>query len=466
MKRKLNSKKSGNYKFFIPPKLSSSLAEEVCSPLWKKIISSIENQEVETILEIVKGIDTCKGILHLPHPFLDGVDTFPVTSMRQGMCNFIFFHDSTKRHRWILCQSTSFVDAIFSETHSGKHNSSPNDNQILNHINRVIKNYNKAGLTQNWAEQAIFSGYLLDQLRPYHHFYDQLKWLVHLETKMPVISNNSFFIPRNLKKRTLSTRNQPTFSMFPLVIGSTQLGTKLDKYTDEMEKVVHDDSLKGLHRAMIDYGWKKAINALKKLTGKHRTLTLWFGISGQKRIWIDQEDFLPTLVQQLKPWYDCFVFLIDGYTQYEDTKYHPITDSSSRGISQDHEIVNSIRQKLLPFSNTSVVNLVGKTYRRKIQQCQFIDFFVANAGAGQLIPHRFCKKPGILHSNEKHCVFSMGIDNSSVRLVDKSLVEDVGDLFYKGKKKRAHTGVGNISYSINPQIVLDMLIEMLNLNVK
>ena len=58
MKKKLNSKKPDKYKFLIPPKLSSSLTEEVCSPLWKKIISSIENQEVETILEIVKGIDT------------------------------------------------------------------------------------------------------------------------------------------------------------------------------------------------------------------------------------------------------------------------------------------------------------------------------------------------------------------------------------------------------------------------
>ena len=458
MKKKLNSKKPEKYNFFIPPKLSSSLAEEVCSPLWKKIISSIENQEVEIILGIVKGIDTCEGILHLPHPFIDAVDTFPVKSMRHGMCNFIFFHDSTSRHRWILCQSTSFVDAIFSETHSGKHKSSPNDNQILNHINRVIKNYNKAGLTQSWAEQAIFSGYLLDQLRPYHHFYDQLKWLVHLKTKKPIISNNSFFIPKSLKRRTPSTTDQPTFSMFPLVIGSTQLGTKLDKYTDEMEKVVHDDSLKGLH------GWNTAINKLKKLTGKKRTLTLWFGISGQKRIWVEQEDFLPTLVENLKPWFDSFVFLIDGFTQYEYTDGQPIKGSKSTPIGQDLVVVDSIRHKLLPYSNASIVNLVGQTYRKKIQRCQSVDFFIANAGAGQLVPHRFCKKPGILHSNEKHCVFSMGINNTTVKLVDKSLVSDVGNLFASDRRKKADvSGSGLISYSIHIEVVINMIITMLNL---
>ncbi|MCB4377386.1 hypothetical protein [Synechococcus sp. MU1650] len=458
MKKKLNSKKPEKYNFFIPPKLSSSLAEEVCSPLWKKIISSIENQEVEIILEIVKGIDTCEGILHLPHPFIDAVDTFPVKSMRHGMCNFIFFHDSTNRHRWILCQSTSFVDAIFSETHSGKHKSSPNDNQILNHINRVIKNYNKAGLTQSWAEQAIFSGYLLDQLRPYHHFYDQLKWLVHLKTKKPIISNNSFFIPKSLKRRTPSTTDQPTFSMFPLVIGSTQLGTKLDKYTDEMEKVVHDDSLKGLH------GWNTAINKLKKLTGKKRTLTLWFGISGQKRIWVEQEDFLPTLVEHLKPWFDSFVFLIDGFTQYEYTDGQPIKGSKSTPIGQDLVVVDSIKKKLMPYSNASIVNLVGENYRKKIQHCQSVDFFIANAGAGQLVPHRFCKKPGILHSNEKHCVFSMGINNTTVKLVDKSLVRDVGNLFASDKRKKADlSGSGLISYSIHIEVVINMIITMLNL---
>ena len=134
------------------------------------------------------------------------------------------------------------------------------------------------------------------------------------------------------------------------------------------------------------------------------------------------------------------------------------------GISQDLEIVNSIRQKLLPFSNTHIVNLVGQTYRKKIQQCQSVDFFIANAGAGQLTPHRFCKKPGILHSNEKHCVFSMGINNTTVKLVNKSLVNDVGNLFTKGKNIEAKpAGLGFISYSIDVQVIVNMTADMLKL---
>lgn len=465
MKEDFPSKKLIKQQIQIPSKLPSSLCRETRSPFWKKIIHSIENKEVETILEIVKTIDKQKEILCLPHPFLKSIDTFPAKSIRQGMCNYVFFYDSSSQNPWILCQCTSFVDAIFSSTYSGKHRSSANENVILNSIKQVFKTEYKSDSKPSRIEKAMFSGYLLDQTRPYHHFYDQLKWLVHLQTKKPIVSEKSFFVPKSFKRTPILSKKHPTFSMFPLVIGSNQLGIKLDTYSNQMEKVVYEDSLKDLYGGIINYRWSQVISAFKRIPAKNKTLTLWFGISGQKRIWVEQEDFLPALVHQLKPWFDTFVFLIDGYTQYEYTSDHPIQRSKSNGINQDLEIVNTISQKLLPFPNAHVVNLVGQTYRKKIQQCQSVDFFIANAGAGQLIPHRFCKKPGILHSNEKHCVFSMGINNTTVRLVNKSLVNDVGNLFAKGKNGGSNSaGIGFISYSIDPQVIVNMTADMLKLD--
>ena len=461
MKEDFDSKHSSKSNIHIPSKLPSSLARNVCSHFWKNIIDSIENKDVETVLEVVKTIDRQKQVLCLPHPFIEGIDTFPFKSIRQGMCNFIFFNDATHKNQWILCQCTSFVDAIFSEKYSGKHKLSTDQNVILNSIKQVAKKERNSNLNKFEIQTAVFSGYALDQTRPYHHFYDQLKWLVHLNSTRSIICNKSFFIPRRFKKRVIDTKKQPTFSMFPLVIGSNQLGIKLDKYSDEMEKVVYRDSLKDLYGGTFKYRWKQAINAIIKPPKENRTLTLWFGISGQKRIWVEQEEFLPALVEQLKPWFDSFTFLIDGFTQYEYIDGHP---NDSTGVNEDQKVVNSIKQQLIPFTNVSVVNLIGQTYRKKIQQCQSIDFFIANAGAGQLIPHRFCKKTGILHSNEKHCVFSMGINDTTVKLVDKSLVKDVGNLFAKGKNKKANkSGIGFISYSIRIQDVIDMAIEMLSL---
>ena len=466
MKKNICSDSLYHYKVHIPAKkLPSSLAQELCSPLWRNIIQSIENNDVDAVFKLVERIGEQKENLILPHPFVENVETFPVNSLRQGMCNFIFFNDQSTNHPWILCQCTSFIDAIFSETYSGKHRSSANDLVILKAIKMAFKTekLNKAKILCT-TEKAVFSGYLLDQTRPYHHFYDQLKWMVHLQNDQPIASKKSFFAPKYFKKRKSITSKQTTYSMFPLVIGSNQLGIKLDKYSDKMEKIVKEDSFKGLRGGILHYRLNQVLYALKRITNKNKTLTLWFGVSGEKRMWIEQEEFLPALVQQLKPWFNSFVFMIDGFTQYEDNNYHPVTDCQSSGIMHDLEIVNAIKKKLLPFSNVSIINLVGKTYRKKIQQCQFADFFIANAGAGQLVPHRFCKKPGILHSNEKHCVFSMGIDNTTVKLVDKSLVTDVGNLFATSEKmKQNKNRVGLISYSIQEQVVIDMMINMLSL---
>jgi len=229
-----------------------------------------------------------------------------------------------------------------------------------------------------------------------------------------------------------------------------------------MEKIVYQDSIKSLNKSLINYQYNQVIKKIKDFLGYGKTFTLWFGISGQKRIWIEQEDFLPALVERLNPWFDSFVFLIDGFTQYEDSKYSLIQGSKATSVNQDLEVVDSIQKRLLPFSKVSVKSLVGQTYRRKIQQCRSVDFFIANAGAGQLVPHRFCKKPGILHSNEKHCVFPTGINNTTARLIDKSSVKDVGNLFSNGKRAET-SGSGLISYSINIQTMIKMVVEMLEL---
>ena len=61
-------------------------------------------------------------------------------------------------------------------------------------------------------------------------------------------------------------------------------------------------------------------------------------------------------------------------------------------------------------------------------------------------------------------VFSpAGINNTTVKLVDKSVVKDVGNLFAKGKRAEK-SGTGLISYSIDIQIVINMIKNMLKLN--
>ena len=450
------------YKFKVPSRLSDTLGQDVTNTRWKKIIKAIENKQVEEVIEEAKSIGE-KTAISLPHPFKEDVNTYAIRNVRKGMCNFIFFIDDDLQHPWILCQCTSFIDAIFTEEYSAGHQLSPNSETITKSAKRIIKDKDNICFVKSRNKRIKFSGYILDQTRPYHHFYDQLKWLIHLETKKVITSHKSFFIPSHYKIKENTKPNYNSVSMFPLVIGSNQLGTKLDIYSDKMEKTVYEDSTKDLYSSNLLTKLKKQLNALKKIRNKNRTLTLWFGISGQKRIWIEQENFLPLLVQQLRPWFSTFVFIIDGFTQYENTSVDQSNTSKATPINQDMKIISSIRKNLLPYSNTTILSMVGKTYRKKIQQCESVDLFIANAGAGQLVPHRFCKKPGILHSNEKHCVFPMGINNVTVKLVDKSLVKDVGNLFATSKGKE-RSGAGLISYSIDSQVIINMVKEILKLN--
>ena len=126
-----------------------------------------------------------------------------------------------------------------------------------------------------------------------------------------------------------------------------------------METAVYNDSLKSIRGGAINYRLKQLIKRLEVISGRKKTLTLWFGITGQKRIWIEQEDFLPTLVERLSPWFDSFVFLIDGFTQYEDNAYVAIRGSKETPVNQDLEVVDSIRQKLVPFSNEFSHNIMS-----------------------------------------------------------------------------------------------------------
>ena len=99
MEENFAQEKEIKHKIHIPRKLPSSLVRKTQSPFWKKLVKSIEKNEVKTVLEIVKTIDKQKGFLCLPHPFVKAIDTFAARSVRQGMCNFIFFYDSNNENQ-------------------------------------------------------------------------------------------------------------------------------------------------------------------------------------------------------------------------------------------------------------------------------------------------------------------------------------------------------------------------------
>ena len=63
----------------------------------------------------------------------------------------------------------------------------------------------------------------------------------------------------------------------------------------------------------------------------------------------------------------------------------------------DIEVYQSIVQKLNAIDNVKVINLVGLTYSKKIEEFNTVNFFVANSGTGALVPSLFEEVVGIFH---------------------------------------------------------------------
>ena len=446
---KLKEKRVEKLQLKVPQELSRNLRSQVKSDYWKTILTSIENKNTEVILNELKRIDQKQGLFKLPHPFFENLDTWAVGSIREGMCNYIFFADKNHQQTWVMCQCTDFVDAIFSKEFSGKHQAAPAD-AVFHTAKGVFQRMAwDHQMKTNFNEHQELAGYRLDQQRPYHHFYDHLKWFIAINTRRDIKQTQSFYLPSTAGFRDPKNSKTIESHLFPAVIGSDQLGMVIDKHTLNMEAAI----IRDIER-QNPAGMKKS-----RIT-KHKHLTIWHGISAQKRIWVEQAELIPALVQELQCDYRSFTFIIDGYTDFDYCDLAGGEYETPKSVLEDQEIFRSIQSTMRDYKNVIVKSVIGMTYKEKIVACRDqVDFFIANAGAGQIVPHRFCKKRGILHSNQSHCVFPSGIQgNDRVRFIPKSNVKDVGNIFEEFKHQQ---GTGLVSYSIEPLFVARLAKSML-----
>ena len=159
-----DDKISIKFKFQVPSKLPDTLSRDLINHRWKRIIAAIENKRVEEVLEEVKSIGKNNNIITLPHPFKEDIVTYATKSTREGMCNFIFFVDENHLYPWILCQCTSFVDAIFTNESSAGHKLSTNGTTIIKSAKKILeKKIIFAELIRERKEQNFQALYLIKQ---------------------------------------------------------------------------------------------------------------------------------------------------------------------------------------------------------------------------------------------------------------------------------------------------------------
>lgn len=355
------------------------------------------------------------------------VKTRAVYSVQLGMTNFVFMIDNEGRHPWIIGQCQFLIDIAITEdsVYTGFY-----DNSYL-----FFPHFKKLSFVNpdDIFYRDVGFGFRLSQVRPYHYFYDHFRFFLEFGWGVKSVDrSSSFFIPENISSiDECAVKNEKKVFLFPSVIGDNYVSSEssdlVRKLDEKMERIVCKESLSVSHDLPVFDDRRKAV--------------VWFGITGQKRSWLEQIEACVNIVNCLVGYFEKVIVYIDGMTAKQG-----LEDLNS----EDDTVFRKIKKYLSTVEAVELNSLVGLDYRKKILLCSSVDIFIANAGTGCMVPLKFLKKPGVLHSNTKFSTFSEG--GGYVKFTDKRFTLDVGE-----KKSPAAL----LSYHIPWQHVFNLAAEVL-----
>lgn len=371
-------------------------------------ISDLMEFEVEKVrsffLDIINKKEFC-----LLSP-VTGIETFAQSSRRQGMANVITFSDRLGGNVWFLLQVTRFVDGYLCSNEIVNVLGNP----IIDRVCKVISNDESVFIPESY--NCTVDGVVLSQTRPYHFLYDQMVNVFDL-VESEDIPYSSFFIDDTV--------------FFNRVVGN--------KFKIKKEKGCYLFPTIQPHRyhgPVADSFHKKIMERCK--TYKYDAdFVLWFGITGQKRSWIEQVEGCVEIVKRLLNDYETITLVVDGWTAYCD---------ESLVTLEDRYVLEEIEQKLLSFKNVDVISLIDTDYDTKISYAKNIDFFIANSGSGSIIPHMFVGKKGVVHGKLR--TFSKAYGESVKVVPEKKMIsENSGTVMLD-------------SYSFHWSVIYNLLLEL------
>lgn len=382
---------------------------------FNSIVKMQMNKNIEALLSFWAR-QLYRDYFELPHPELAGIKSFAFCNKQIGMANFVFMTCGDENNAWIFGQCEGFIDIVITRTHI-YHTSRSNKSPILSNLKKL------SDVDLPKSSKPSPYGILLSQTRPYHFFYDQLKNFLSFPTNnRPVSVKDAFFIPD-----AVNVNECCGVYVYPTTIGNNQLrGGAAKRMNEKMEiRIFEEVCCHPSARPLMD-----------------NKLILWCGITGQKRMWVEQVDGIVNIVRTMSGTFSDIEVIIDGMTAREG-KYIE--------NKEDEEIFWNIANRL--GETHRVKSMIGRSYREKVAVCRDVDAFIANAGTGAIVPLRICRKPGVLHSNTRLDAFRDKYTHP-VKRVEKNFVQDI----VTGDNQRPDF----LSYSIRWEHIYNLLVEVLN----
>lgn len=273
--------------------------------------------------------------------------------------------------------------------------------------------------------------YLCGHSRPYHFLYDNVLGLGILnqsddENHLNVISNgNSTFLPLSSVKKLNINERIVDNEQFTEIANGTNICFLIGMKYSYSDKIKTASILKEIDSSIV-----KDI----KLTSRHNTPPIlkekkpliWFGITSQKRQWLNQVDGITSIINSILNDYPNAAFVIDGWTS-------PINKTASdyKQIESDMSVYSKIKSNC---KNANIFTTIGLNSLEKISIGSIVDFFMANSSTGAVHIDRICRVPGISHgpnvwnnTDSIHISSAVKINNALIKDVNPDKYQDSVD---------------------------------------
>jgi hypothetical protein len=372
------------------------------------VFSIDDLQDNEQSIDILKSI-LKSNKLSIFHPENSAV-TYARQSKRVGMANVVLLTDLDGNNRWHLVQVTKFIDGFITSNTKVQFDNKPV-------VDFAIKHIINDGLIIDLDNNFNVDGFILSQTRPYHFMYDQYVNLFELPNEdcleKKLYTDDTCFIRELPGGSCFKKSERNGCYLFPTMQSDEYIGNKSELMRSKLLE----------HTETVEYNQTE--------------IAIWFGITGQKRSWLEQVESCVYLANKIIENYETLTLVIDGWTCYE---------GEVSNNSEDTTVFHEIHSQLKTNSKIKVVSLIDMDYKSKISYGKNIDFFIANSGSGSLIPHAICRKKGVVHGKLR---------------TFKKLYDDAICVIPKNKMFMEESGtIMNDSYSFHWSVAYNLLLRL------
>jgi len=348
-----------------------------------------------------------------------------------------------------IIQHFSFCDAIYIPKLGIHHFLSVwiDKDNYFKHIERITLTSDK--------KSGIFNSVFVAHNRPYHYNYDMALGLYLLEKKqllekIPSLVLNEekcFFQPSKLINRKINELilsdnnftnylNQPGFS---ILAGHQNFNSAKESVYCSLFSDL-DSRLRSNSELMINSNVVSSI--CENL--KNCNVTLWFGITSQKRKLINQEEEIARTIKIFCDMFEHVGVVIDGWTS-------PLkkSENDSNQIASDILVAEAI-ENLTTAENISFYSTIGLTTEEKLNITNYIDVFLANHGAGSMHIDRMGNRFGVTHnSNIWSAADFVHIHNNSYAISQDKIVD-----FEPNGKAQDY-----VDYTVTPKVIAQEMLR-------